>query len=76
MIAIYYKTHKKKFVAEIWNVKSQNKVKQRIPFSQIYHQIPYVRQLLNLKQYQEIGKRIYLAFKNTFIVQTYYQLYH
>ncbi|KAL4476821.1 hypothetical protein ABPG72_010658 [Tetrahymena utriculariae] len=72
MIAIYYQTSKRKFFAEIWNIKTQKRVKQKIKFKQICYQIPFVKQLLKLKQYSEIGKRIFLTFKNALMISTYY----
>ncbi|EAS05978.2 hypothetical protein TTHERM_00780670 (macronuclear) [Tetrahymena thermophila SB210] len=74
MIAIYYQTSKRKFFAEIWNIKTQKRVKQKIKFKQICYQIPFVKQLLKLKQYSEIGRRIFLTFKNALMISTYYQV--
>ena len=74
MFAIFYKRDKHQFYAYIWNVKNSKKIKHTINMQSVVQAIPFAEDIIKMNNLQELGKRIFMAFKNNLIISTYYKL--
>ncbi|EAR94145.2 hypothetical protein TTHERM_00522120 (macronuclear) [Tetrahymena thermophila SB210] len=71
IIAIFFY---KKFYVQIYNTINGKNLITDLTFSTVEHQIPYLQHMLKLELYQEIGKRIFLSFKNRLMIKSYPEL--
>ncbi|KAL4493146.1 hypothetical protein ABPG72_003231 [Tetrahymena utriculariae] len=71
IIAIFFY---KKFYVQIYNTINGKNLLTNLTFSTVEHQIPYLQHMLKLELYQEIGKRIFLSFKNRLMIKSYPEL--
>jgi hypothetical protein len=58
----------------VWNTKNGKHTTRILSMAKVETQIPHVKNLLTLKLYLEIGKRILLAFKNQLMIATFFVL--
>ena len=68
MIAVFYRASKKRFYLYIWNTINAKNTTQILSMNKVETQIPHVQNMLELKLYLEIGKRILLSFKNNLMM--------
>ena len=68
MIAVFYRASKKRFYLYIWNTINAKNTTQILSMNKVETQIPHVQNMLELKLYLEIGKRILLSFKNNLMI--------
>ena len=74
MIAIFYRAIKEKIYIFIWNATNGKHTTKVMKLSKVEIKIPHVRNMLQLRLYLEVGKRILLAFKNSLMISTYFFL--
>ena len=71
MISIVYYEKKEYFMLYLYDVSSSWITRKKVKMVEVKAYVPYVKQMLNLKLYQELGARIHKAFKNRLILHSY-----
>ena len=70
LIIVYYKPRKNQFYVLLQHCNNSRSSRVRLPMPLVYQYLPYFSHMINLKQYEHIGARIFKAFKNTLLIQT------
>lgn len=74
LMAILFNTQTCKVIFNVWNCRSQQTAQIEWNVRKILYKVPNAKQLMKMNAFKELGRRIFLAFKNALIVETFYKL--